>query len=176
MEKNRIYLGRSGDTWSYKKYYYEKDTNKFIEEKYHEAYLDPETILDATFEVSPQKIYAEFIEQMDSDGIKLLLQYCKDIEPVQTENESAEKEFYQKLKDVNETLRYRIRKTGDAYILHDTYNLMVAVIFKTEHFYVYVDKFRKEKGFVSLKETFDYAVNCMSCYYPVAQNNNTVSE
>ena len=23
MEENKIYLGRSGDTWSYKKYYYE---------------------------------------------------------------------------------------------------------------------------------------------------------
>lgn len=165
MEENRIYLGRSGDTWSYKKYYYEKDTNLFFEERYHEAYLDPETILDATFEISPQKIYTEFIEQMNSDGINLLLQYCKDIEPIQTENESAEKEFYQKLKDINEILYYRIKKIDNAYILHNADNIMIAVIFRTEHFYVYADSFWKEKGFISLKEAFDYALVCMSSYY-----------
>lgn len=56
MEDSKIFLGRVGE-WIWYKYYFDKTNNCFIEEKYHEEYLDTGTIFEGTTTVTAQYIY-----------------------------------------------------------------------------------------------------------------------
>lgn len=75
MENNKILLGEVGD-WEFSEYYYDKENNEFIEEKYHYEYLDTGTVFDDSEIVSPQQIYDSFVAHMNASGIDNLLKYC----------------------------------------------------------------------------------------------------
>lgn len=80
MENSKVLLGKVGE-WFYSEYYFDKDNNCFIEEKYHYEYLDTGTVFDGSSVVSPQQVYIAFAEAMNADGINALLEYCDNIQP-----------------------------------------------------------------------------------------------
>ena len=73
MSDNRIYLGRIGE-WIFCKYYFDKENDEFIEEKYHYEYLDTGTVFDSSSTVSAQHIYDEFVRCKNTSGIEKLFE------------------------------------------------------------------------------------------------------
>ena len=82
MEDNRILLGRVGE-WIWYKYYFDKANDCFVEEKYHEEYLDTGTVFEGSNIVTAQYIYRVFVENRNADGITNLLKYAKETELTQ---------------------------------------------------------------------------------------------
>lgn len=82
MEDNKVLLGRVGE-WVWYKYYYDKNNNCFIEEKYHEEYLDTGTVFDASAIVSARYVYEAFDKYKNADGKINLLKYADEAELTQ---------------------------------------------------------------------------------------------
>lgn len=90
MEDNKILLGKVGE-WTWYKFYFDKENNCFIEEKYHEEYLDTGTIFEGSKTVTAQYVYKKFVENKNADGITNLLKYIDDSEWMQlSENQMTE--------------------------------------------------------------------------------------
>ena len=165
MGNTMILLGEIGE-WIFYKYYFDKENNCFIEEKYHHEYLDTGTVLDDSNIVSAQQVYIAFVEDMNTDGINALLKCCNNIElPDTFENEITEQEFYKKLEELDQFLRRKIQKIDSTYILKNQQDEIIGVLSKTEHFFAYVDLYKKGKGFISKNEAFTYIIECLSERY-----------
>ena len=97
MEDNRILLGRVGE-WIWYKYYFDKANDCFVEEKYHEEYLDTGTVFEGSNIVTAQYIYRVFAENRNADGITNLLKYANETELTQnSEDQRADQELENKL-------------------------------------------------------------------------------
>ena len=96
MEDNKILLGKVGE-WIFYKYYFDKENNCFIEEKYHHEYLDTGTVLDDSNIVPAEQVYIAFVEYMNTDGITNLLECVIDFELPQTpKNQITKQVFFEK--------------------------------------------------------------------------------
>lgn len=165
MEDRKILLGKVGE-WIWYKYYYDKENDCLIEEKYHEEYLDSGTVFEGSSSVSAQYVYKTFVEYMDTEGITNLLKYIKDFEiPQPSEKQMTDQEFFEKLKEIDKILWQKLERIDSTYILRDKQGSIIAVLSKTKHFFVYVDLYKRSRGFVSKNEAFPYIIKCLSEHY-----------
>ena len=174
---NKILLGKVGE-WIWYKFYFDKENNCFIEEKYHEEYIDTGTVFESSDTVTAEHVYKTFVEYMNTDGITNLLKCIDNFELPQTsENQITEREFLEKLEEIDKVLRYKLTRIDSTYIFKNQQGSIIGVLSKTEHFFVYVDLYKKSKGFISKNEAFAYIIECLSgCYkssnsIPVSDEN-----
>lgn len=165
MDSNKIFLGKVGE-WIWYKFYFDKENNCFIEEKYHEEYLETGTVFEGSKTVTARYVYKAFIENMNTDGITNLLKYIDSSELIQPlENQITEQVFLENLEQIDKALRYKLKIIDSTYIFKDQQGNIIGVLSKTEHFYVYVDLYKKSKGFISKNEAFTYIIECLSEHY-----------
>ena len=176
MEDNKILLGKTGE-WFWSKFYFDKGSNCFVEEKYHEEYLDTGTIFESSNIVTAEHVYNTFVEYMNTDGITNLLECIDHFELPQTsKNQITKQEFYKKLEEIDTFLRHRLESIDSTYILRNRQNSIIGVLSKTKYFFAYVDLYGKRKGFISENEAFAYIIECLRERYkssksiPVSNN------
>lgn len=170
MENSKILLGKVGE-WIFYKFYFDRENNCFIEEKYHHEYLDTGTVLDDSNVVSAQQVYMAFIEYMNTDGITNLIKYADDFElPQVSRNQITKQEFLEKLEEIDRVLMYRLEIIDSTYILRDQQGSIIGVLSKTKYFFAYVDLSGKRKGFVSENEAFAYAIECLNQRYKLSNS------
>lgn len=174
MENSKILLGKVGE-WILYEFYFDRENNCFIEEKYHHEYLDTGTVLDDSNVVSAQQVYMAFIEYMNTDGITNLIKYADDFElPQVSGNQITKQEFLEKLEEIDRVLRYRLEIIDSTYILRDQQGSIIGVLSKTKYFFAYVDLSGKRKGFVSENEAFAYAIECLNQRYKLSNSVTVV--
>lgn len=174
MENSKILLGEVGE-WILYKFYFDRENNCFIEEKYHHEYLDTGTVLDDSNVVSAQQVYMAFIEYMNTDGITNLIKYADDFElPQVSGNQITKQGFLEKLEEIDRVLRYRLEIIDSTYILRDQQGSIIGVLSKTKYFFAYVDLSGKRKGFVSENEAFAYAIECLNQRYKLSNSVTVV--
>ena len=161
MEDRKIMLGKVGE-WTWYKYYYDKENGCLTEEKYQEGYLDTGMFFEGSNSVSAQYIYKMFVEHMNTEGITNLLKCIEDFEfPQPSEKQMTDQEFFEKLEEIDKTLRQKIKRIDSTYILRDKQDSIIGVLSKTTHFFVYVDLYKGSKGFISKNEAFTYIIECL---------------
>lgn len=90
MEENRILLGRVGE-WIWYQYLFDKENNCFVEEKYHEEYLDTGTVFEGSKTVTAQYVYKTFVDNANTEGIANLLKYIDESELISpSDNQKTE--------------------------------------------------------------------------------------
>ena len=167
MEDNRIFLGKVGE-WSWSKFYFDKENNCFVEEKYHEEYLDTGTVFDGASVISPQQVYANFVEELNFNGIAALLD-CFDNQQLQKEyeTENAELAFYQQIEAIDQSLKMNLQILNGTYIIRNKYSKIIGILFSNTPFYAYKGLYKPCKGFISRENAFSYAIECLrDCYTP----------
>lgn len=171
MEEGKIFLGKVGE-WIWYNFYFDRENDCFIEEKYHEEYLDTGTVFEGTKPVTAQHIYKAFIEDMNTDGITNLLKYADESELTQpSENQITEQEFLDALEKIDKDLRYKLTRIDSTYTLKNQHCSIIGVLSKTKHFYVYVDLYKGSKGFISKSEAFSYIIECLNEHYKPSNSN-----
>lgn len=173
---NKILLGKVGE-WIWYKFYFDKENNCFIKEKYHEEYLDTGTVFDGSDIVTAEYVYNTFVEYMNADGITKLLECITNFElPQASENQITEQEFLEKLEEIDKAIRYNSERIDSTYILRNQQGSIIGVLSETKHFFAYVDLYGKRKGFISENEAFAYIIECLRERYsssdsiPVSSN------
>ena len=162
---DKIFLGKIGE-WSWSKFYFDKENNNFVEEKYHEEYLDTGTVFDGASVVLPQQIYAQFAEELNFNGIAALLECVDTLQP-QKPTENAEIAFYQQIEDIDQTLKMNSHKINGTYIIRNKYEKIIGVLFSNKPFYAYKGLYKPCEGFLSIEDAFSYAIECLrDCYTP----------
>lgn len=176
MDNNEILLGKVGE-WIFYKYFFDKTNNCFIEEKYHYEYLDTGTILDASNIVTAQHVYGAFVEYMNTDGITNLLKYVDNFELPQTVgNQISEQCFFEKLDEIDKVLRNRLERIDSTYIFRNHQGNIIGVLSKTKYFWVYMDSYKKSKGFISKNEAFVYIIESLCSRYKLSNSTPTVND
>ena len=173
MQNNKVLLGVVGE-WERSKYYFDKENNVFLEEKYHDEYLDTGTFFDGSEVVSPQHIYNSFIEHMNVPGIENLLKYCDEKKLNKTSEKGiAEEIFYNKLCEISKELKENLVQREDEISIYDSEGVKIGTISKEAYFYTYMGLSAKSKGFKTQNEVFDYAIDCLRLYYELKARDET---
>ena len=124
--EDKILLGKIGE-WSWSKFYFDKGNNCFIEEKYHEEHLDTGTVFDGASVILPQQVYANFVEDLNFNGITALLDCIDNLQLQKTsKTENAEIAFYQQIEAIDPTLKKNLQILNGAYILRNKYSDQVS--------------------------------------------------
>lgn len=63
------YLFKTGNEWTWSKIYYDSEKDCFIEEKYHEEYVDTGTICDGTFLISDNELWDILVKEANEQGM-----------------------------------------------------------------------------------------------------------
>lgn len=63
------YLFKLGDGWVWSKIYYSYENKFFIEERYHEEYLDVGTICDGEYLIEDDDLWERLIKEKNKEGI-----------------------------------------------------------------------------------------------------------
>ena len=176
MQNSKILLGKVGE-WTWYKFYFDRENNCFIEEKYHEEYLDTGTVFEGSNVVTAQYVYNTFVEYMNTDGITNLLECIDNFELPQThKNQITKQEFFEKLEEIDKVLRHRLERIDSTYILRNQQGSIIGVLSKTKHFFAYVDLSGKRKGFISENEAFAYIIECLRERYKSSNSIPAVND
>lgn len=65
------------EPWKHSNIYYDKENDRFIEERYHEEYLDTGTVRDGCFLVSETILWGKLVEICDEEGMRAYLKIRK---------------------------------------------------------------------------------------------------
>ena len=66
---NLKHIGRIGKEWFWSNVYYDAEKDRFLEERYHEEYLDVETLFDGWFPISDQDLWDRLQKENNVAGI-----------------------------------------------------------------------------------------------------------
>lgn len=65
------------EPWKHSNIYYDKENDRFIEERYHEEYLDTGTVRDGCFLISETILWGKLVEICDEEGMRAYLKIRK---------------------------------------------------------------------------------------------------
>ena len=68
------FLFTLGYTYHWSEYYYDKTTDTFIEDKFHETNLDPQTIHDGRQTISDKDLWNKIVEFADENAASKYLE------------------------------------------------------------------------------------------------------
>lgn len=166
MENNNLkFLFKLGFTWTWSKVYYDKSRDSFIEEKYHEEYLDTGTICDGEFPITDEELWKRIVEEANETGASEYLKIrgkAPELHTVKTEMNYGR--FVGKLHEIKQEKpyrKYKQTKYGSTIVISDEKSNILGVVSKTNEFWVYIDPTIEAgaKGFYTEEETLEYAIN-----------------
>ncbi|MBQ9967814.1 MAG: hypothetical protein IJO88_03730 [Oscillospiraceae bacterium] len=67
------YLFQLGEGWAWSKIYFDEATDGFVEERYHEEYLDTGTVCDGAKPISDVALWERVVKDDNEDGIDAFL-------------------------------------------------------------------------------------------------------
>lgn len=74
------YVTKLGKEWFWSKVYYDPEQDRFLEERYHEEYLDTGTVCDGWFSIADQDLWAQLQKENNIAGVAAYLK-IKGTEP-----------------------------------------------------------------------------------------------
>jgi hypothetical protein len=63
------HICRIGKEWFWSNIFYDAENDQFLEERYHEEYLDVETVFDGWFPISDQDLWVQLQKESNATGI-----------------------------------------------------------------------------------------------------------
>ena len=68
------YIGKIGKEWFWSNVYYDVENDRFLEERYHEEYLDTGTVCDGWFSIADQDLWNQLLKEKNDAGMAEYLQ------------------------------------------------------------------------------------------------------
>lgn len=161
------------EAWTHSDIYYDVANDQFIEERYHEEYLDTGTVCDGCFIISDGELWRELVRTCNEKGMTTYLKYRKHIpEPFQIGKTVTmdEDEFFEGINAMrqNEPWRcYYWTRIGSIMVITNESNTILGILGKTDYYYFFFDPTSdvKERGFQIWEEALAYAFEKLSFYH-----------
>lgn len=166
MEKSNLkFLFKLGFTWTWSKIYYDKSNDSFIEEKYHEEYLDTGTICDGEFPISEEDLWKRIVEEANEKGASEYLNIRGKSPMIHDTNVDMNLgrfagELFE-IKQERPYRKYKYIKYGTTIVISDENSSILGIVAKANEFWVYIDPTIESgvKGFCTEEETLNFAIS-----------------
>lgn len=156
-----------GHEWIWSNIYYDMEQDRFVEERWHNEYLDTGIICDGCFPISDLVLWERLVSTVDEQGISAFLQIRKAIPKVMEKPPFLSQEkFDVDLRDLNENgCFYHLLKIGDVYVIRNEKGENIGIVSKSSYCFFYVDRGNAPKGFHSLEKALSYAMTMITEYH-----------
>lgn len=171
------YLFKLGDGWTWSKIYFDAEKDSFIEERYHEEYLDTGTICDGDDPISDQELWDRMVKEVNEEGINEFLKIRGAAPPCPAGNGVTMREFWERLSALKVQKPYRAysySKVDSVHVLYDENKTILGVISNTDHYWYFIDT--QKHGFNSREETFEYALKRVEEYHNRRLKNDVTNK
>lgn len=160
---------RFRDNWTHSDVYYDADNDRFVEERYHEEYLDTGTVCDGCFLISNEEIWDKLVKHCDEDGMEVYLQY-RDHAPIPykvSERISIE-DFQHGILALYQKKPWRrcfYEQLGSTTIITNEVHNIIGVVGETKRCYFFYDANNQKIGFHALEEALAFALKQATIYH-----------
>jgi len=162
---------RFNDTWTSSYIYYDSENDRFIEERYHEEYLDTGTIRDGCFPISDQELWHTLVKHCNDDGMNAYFKHRSHTPPpLHIEDTITEDEFREGMNALrqNEPWRlYTYERLGPVTLITTQENIILGVLGKADNYCFFFDPKSdvKRYGFHLWEEALAFALKRITFYY-----------
>ncbi len=160
------YLFKLGDGWTWSKIYFDLSSNAFIEERYHEEYLDTGTICDGESPIDDVELWERIIKEVNEEGVSHFIKIRGTAPQCSLGTGITIKEFREglvSLKQQKPYHAYTYTKVDTVSVVHDEDKNIVGVIGKTDNFWFFIGT--QKQGFCTQEETFEFALKKVKEYH-----------
>ena len=166
-----------GERWAHSCIYYDSANDQFIEERYHEEYLDTGTVCDGCYIISDGYLWKKLVRTCDEEGMATYLKYRNHIpETFETDKTVTKEEFLEGLNALvknNPSCQYFCKETGSMFVITNESNTILCKIGKADNYYFFFNPNSdvQKQGFQSLEEAFAEALYSVTLYHKYRPEN-----
>ena len=165
------------NAWTHSDVYYDAENNQFIEERYHEEYLDTGTVCDGCFSISDEELWDKLVTHCNEEGMSTYLKYREHKPmPLNVGEKISTEDFYREIHALRQNKPWRqcsYVHRGSTMIITDEAHSIIGVVGKTDHYSFYFDLNARINGFHTLEEALAFALKQATIHhnYRVSRDN-----
>lgn len=170
-----------GGGWQHSDIYYDSQKDCFVEESYHEEYLDTGTVCDGCENITDEYLWAALISACNEKGIERYLKFRNSPPSSVCDKETISfSEFHQGINNLRSETPWRncgLRRIDDTIIIRTeassnlapNASVILGVIGKTEYFYYFysTQSGASLTGFHSFEGALAYALKMVTNFYEI---------
>lgn len=164
------FLFKTKTEWQYSIFYFDSENNIFLEERYHEEYLDTGTVCDGISVIEDSIVWRTIVREANEDAAEKYFAIRKGFPVIESSGISLE-EFLNKLHALSTVephpsyLSYKYERIGECHFVHDENNKVILLISKCKYFWIlYTCKTRSKYGFSTFEEALSAASDITKQY------------
>lgn len=166
--------------WEHSDVYYDAENDCFIEERYHEEYLDTGTVCDGCFPLTDSMLWDQLVETCNEEGMSAYLKIRKQSPMKKRQGETISMDVFHEgiyaLRQDNPWRRYHYEQIGSVIIIEDEAKTILGVVGKSDEYCFFYDSNsdRKRKGFHTWGEALAEALKRVTYYHNIRVKNDRV--
>lgn len=159
------------DMWTHSDIYYDSENDQFIEERYHEEYLDTGTVCDGCYVMPDGCFWKELVRTCNEEGMAAYLKYRNHIpKPYDTGKKVAMEEFWEGLNALmenNPRCQYFCKEIDSVFVITNESKTILGKIEKKDKYYLFFNPRSdvQKQGFQSLEEALAKALDSITFYH-----------
>lgn len=159
------------EMWTHSDIYYDAENDQFVEERYHEEYLDTGTVCDGCYVISDGYLWKELVRTCNEEGMKAYLKYRKTTpetwDPGKTVTLEELLEGLNALMENNPRCKYFCEETDSMFVITNESNKILCKIGNAENYYFLINPNSdvQKQGFQLLEEAFAIALEKVTLYH-----------
>lgn len=159
------------DMWTHSDIYYDAENDQFVEEQYHEEYLDTGTVCDGCYVISDGYLWKELVRTCNDEGIAAYLKYRNHIpEAFETGKTVTMEELLEGLNALmenNPRCKYFCKEADSMLVITNEAKKLLCEIGKTDNYYFLFNPSSDvpKQGFRSFEEALAKALDWVTSYH-----------
>ena len=159
------------DMWTHSDIYYDAENDQFVEERYHEEYLDTGTVCDGCYIIPDRYFWKELVRTCNEEGMAAYLKYRNHIpESYDTGKTVTMEEFLKGLNDLmenNPRCRYFCNEIDSVFLMKNESKKILCKIGKADNYYFFFNPNSdvQKQGFQTLEEALAKALDIITFYH-----------
>lgn len=159
------------EMWTHSDIYYDAENDQFVEERYHEEYLDTGTVCDGCYVISDGYLWKELVRTCNEEGLEAYLNYRGKIpESLDRGKMVTHEEFLEGLSALmenNPKCKYFCKETDSIFVITNETGKVLCKIGKADHYYYLFNPNSdvQKLGFQCLDEAFAKALEKVTSYH-----------
>lgn len=159
------------EMWTHSYIYYDAENDQFIEERYHEEYLDTGTVYDGCYIIPDGYLWKELVRTCNEEGMATYLKYRNHIpKAFETGKTVTMEEFLvglNALMENNPRCQYFCKETGSMFVITNESKTILCKIGKADNYYFFFNPNSdiQKQGCQSLEEALAKALDRVTSYH-----------
>lgn len=171
-----------GGNWEHSDVYYDAENDCFIEERYHEEYLDTGTVCDGCFPLPDSMLWDKLVKTCNEEGMSTYLKIRKQSPLQKRQGETISIDVFREginvLRQDEPWHRCYYDQIGSVIIITNEANTVLGVVGKSDEYCFFYDPNSdlKRKGFHTWGEALAAALKRITFYYNNCVERDTATK